>query len=200
MEFASTPSAATALFAAPRSPGTRAPFNNASPWSSPTASPSVSRNVSPSSLRPGPRRPDPLDGSLPLRWRSLPVANQPPASTTWEEEDLLAQLYEDQLKLKARIQQAEENVRARERQRKQKSIKEYKDADRYRRTRQWPSLGIDPWRHRIQHSLAERKAEEQESESFLQKVASSKPHQYLALPQGLSFFAPQEKPIGAVIV
>ena len=90
--------------------------------------------------------------------------------------------------------------REEERQRKEKSIKEFTDAVHYRRNLMRPSLGIDPWQHRVKHTLAEQKVQTHAKRGSLLKIAAI-PHQYLSLPRGLSFFGGQEgERIEAVVV
>ena len=99
-----------------------------------------------------------------------------------------AQLWVEKRELKAKLRQAEAMKREEERQRQEQSFKEYKAAKHYRRTAPRPNLGIDPWRHRIKLTLSEQKAEEEAMVGAVRKVSQSPPHQYLSLPQGLSFF------------
>ena len=101
--------------------------------------------------------------------------------------------------LKAKLLEAEMMNREEERQRKERSTKEFTDAERYRRNLMRPSLGIDPWQHRIKQTLAEQKVETQAKRGSLRRIAAV-PHQYLTLPRGLSFLGRQEGRIEAVVV
>lgn len=98
----------------------------------------------------------------------------------------LSQLYEEKQELKSRLKQADEMKRAEEKQKKQQSFKFYQESQHYQRTRpRVLSTGIDPWRRKVDRTMAVQKAESKAARSFVSKVSQA-PHKFLAFPKGLS--------------
>jgi len=115
---------------------------------------------------------DELDGSKVLSWVEPLIPNHPPVSTEttrWEDKKIF---HEEQQQLKAKLKQVEVRQRGAEMQRKDASVRQRKDALHYMNTRPRPvSLGIDPWRPRVEKKLSARKAEEQAHREALHKIS-----------------------------